>query len=417
MSSPIPREDGMDHTFNLLREGYLYILNRRRSFNSDCFETRILGKKVICMGGKEAAEVFYDPDNFVREGSAPNRLKQTLFGKKAVQTLDGESHRHRKEMFMSIMTPENLNRLKEMVKTEWENAARKWEQQERILFYEEIQEVMCRTACKWAGVPIAENEIKNLTNDLEAMFESPAALGPNHWKGRNARNHVEKWIQELVDKVRNEQIQLPGNNALYRFSWQRDLEGNLLDPVTVSVEVINILRPIVAISIFINFTVLALHHYPEERKKIVSDNDGKYAHMFIQEVRRFYPFFPFIAAKVRKDFNWKNYTFKENTLAFLDVYGTNHDPEEWENPDLFYPQRFAEWKGSPFGFIPQGGGEYAMGHRCAGEWVTIEVMKESLDFLINGMEYDLPEQDLSYSLVSIPSIPHSKIIMENIKKR
>lgn len=54
----MPREEGIDHTLSLMREGYMYILNRRHSFNSDIFETRLFGKKAICMGGKEAAEVF-----------------------------------------------------------------------------------------------------------------------------------------------------------------------------------------------------------------------------------------------------------------------------------------------------------------------------------------------------------------------
>ncbi len=49
----------------------------------------------------------------------------------------------------------------------------------------------------------------------------------------------------------------------------------------------------------------------------------------------------------------------------LDIYGTNHDPKIWDNPDLFNPSRFKNWKGSPFNFIPQGGGDYWLGHRCA----------------------------------------------------
>lgn len=101
----------------------------------------------------------------------------------------------------------------------------------------------------------------------------------------------------------------------------------------------------------------------------------------------------------------------------LDLYGTNHDPEIWDNPDEFSPDRFAEWEGSPFSFIPQGGGDYFMGHRCAGEWVTIEVMKVSLDYLANRMNYEVPDQDLSFSMVSIPSIPHSKVVIKNVKRR
>ncbi|MFC4401640.1 cytochrome P450 [Gracilibacillus xinjiangensis] len=415
MSNTIPREEGMDNTLSLLREGYKYILNRRRSFDSNVFETRLLGKKAICLGGKEAAELFYDSEKFKRESAAPNRVVQTLMGKKAIQTLDGEMHKYRKEMFMSLMSSDNVERLKKIVKEQWVASAERWEQKNQIILYEEVQQILCIAACRWAGVQVQEDELKVLANDLEALYESPAALGPDHWRGRNARNRVEKLVQELVGMVRDGEIQPSEHTALYKFTWQRNLDGELLDTETVAVEVINILRPIVAISVYINFTVLALHHYPEERKKLAAD-DGKYAHMFIQEVRRYYPFFPFVAARVKQDFIWKDYKFEENTLTFLDLYGTNHDPEVWENPDLFNPQRFEDWEGSPFGFIPQGGGEYGMGHRCAGEWVTIEVMKESLDYLMNGIDYDMPNQDLMYSMTSIPSIPHSKVIIQNIKR-
>lgn len=416
MSKTIPREEGIDHTFSMLREGYMYILNRRQGFNSDIFETRLFGKKVICMGGKEAAEVFYDPEKFKREGSAPRRLIQTLFGKNAVQTLDGEIHNHRKAMFMSLMSPGKIEQLKKIVRDQWNSATGEWEQKKQIIFYEEVQKILCRSACEWAGILISKGEIKNLTNDLRAMYESPAALGPNHWQGRVARIRIEKWIQDLVHKVRDRQIHPSENTALHKFSWERDLNGELLDPKAVSVEVINIIRPIVAISIYINFLLLALHHFPEERTKLIEKGEP-YAAMFIQEVRRYYPFFPFLVARVRKNFMWKDYMFKKNTLTFLDLYGTNHDPNLWDNPNIFHPERFTDLNESLFSLIPQGGGEYLKGHRCAGEKITIEVMHESLNFLLNRIDYNVPEQDLSYSLVKIPSIPKSKIILENIKKK
>ncbi|GAB6499027.1 MULTISPECIES: cytochrome P450 [Bacillaceae] len=415
-TNQMPREEGIDHSLTLMREGYMYILNRRKSFNSNIFETRLLGKKAICMVGNEAAEVFYDSEKFKRKDAAPNRAVQTLFGKNGVQGLDGQDHRHRKEMFMSIMSPEGPQSLTDITKKQWKTALHKWEQMDEVILYEEVKEVLCRIACQWAGVPLEEDDVKEMTKDLAAMFESPAAVGPNHWLGRNARNKVENWIGELVDKVRNGEVNPPEDTALHRFAWHRDLKGNLLATDTASVEVINILRPIVAIAIFINFIALAVHHYPEEREKLKS-GDEKYAQMFVQEVRRFYPFFPFVVALVKKDFTWNGYKFEEGTLTLLDLYGTNHDPEIWKNPDMFSPDRFAKWEGSPFSFIPQGGGDYFMGHRCAGEWVTIEVMKVSLDYLANRMEYEVPNQDLSYSMVSMPSIPHSKVVLKNVKRK
>lgn len=415
MTNSVPKEEGLDHSLSLLREGYLYILNRRQSFQSDIFETRLLGKKAICMGGTEAAAVFYDNSKFKREGVAPNRVAETLFGKKGVQTLDGDAHKHRKQMFMSLMSRERLQKLNEIHAKQWENALDKWQQMEEIELYEETLEIMCRTACEWAGVPVEEEEIKKLADDLRAMFESATAVGPSHWAGRHARNRVEKWIGELIDQVRDGKLNPEEDTALHAFSWHRDLEGILLESKVAAVEVINILRPIVAISVYINFSALAVHHYPKEREKLKS-GEGKMAQMFVQEVRRFYPFFPFAAAEVKEEFTWKDYTFEKGTLTLLDLYGTNHDPAIWENPEIFNPSRFENWDDSPFSFIPQGGGDYYLGHRCAGEWVTIEIMKVSLDFLVNRMTYDVPEQDLSYSKVSMPSLPNSKVIIKDVQQ-
>ena len=417
MTSPnsIPREEGIDHSMSLLREGYMYIRNRRNSFSSDIFETRLLGQKAICMGGKEAAEIFYDADKFYRNGVAPKRVQKTLFGVDGVQTLDEEAHTHRKKMFMSLMTPEKLDDLKQLTKKHWNLTTSKWEQMEKVVLYEESKEILCRTACEWAGVPLIEEEVKERAEQLGTLFESPTAIGPEHWKGRHSRKKVEEWIMEMVERVREGKMTPNEGTALHTISLHRDIEGNLLEADVAAVEVVNILRPIVAISIYINFTTLAVLHHPEEKGKVKS-SDEHYAQMFVQEVRRYYPFFPLVAAKVKKDFTWNGFLFEKDTLTLLDLYGTNHDPTLWDNPEIFNPNRFAKWKGSPFSFIPQGGGDYVMGHRCAGEFVTIEVMKVSLDYLVNHLEFNMPDQDLSYSLVSMPSIPHSKIVLTNVRR-
>lgn len=47
----LPQDKGLDHTISFLKEGYLYITNRRECFNSDMFITRLLGdKEVVCIG-------------------------------------------------------------------------------------------------------------------------------------------------------------------------------------------------------------------------------------------------------------------------------------------------------------------------------------------------------------------------------
>ena len=110
----IPRDKNLDSTLALFLDPYEFISKRCRHYDSDIFETRLLLQKTICMTGPEAAELFYQPDRFVRQDATPGRIQKTLFGQGGVQGLDDEAHRHRKHMFMSLMTPESIDNLKEL---------------------------------------------------------------------------------------------------------------------------------------------------------------------------------------------------------------------------------------------------------------------------------------------------------------
>ena len=109
-----PRDKSFDSTLALIRDPYEFIAKRCRRYGSDLFQTRLMLRKTICMTGPEAAELFYDEERFVRRGATPGRIQKTLFGRGGVQGLDDEAHRHRKQMFMALMTPERIGDLGEL---------------------------------------------------------------------------------------------------------------------------------------------------------------------------------------------------------------------------------------------------------------------------------------------------------------
>ena len=411
--SQIPQERSIDSTIALVLDGYEFISKRCQRYQSDLFQTRLLFKKTICFRGEEAAKVFYDRDRFIRKKAAPKRLQKTLFGQGGVQGMDGDAHRHRKQMFMSLMTDESIQRLADLTREQWLIYAQKWSQMDRVVLFDEAREVFCRASCIWTGVPLSESEVKLRTKDLGAMIDASGAIGFKHWQGRRSRTRTEKWIENIIE-VRNHQLETP-DTALYAIANHRDLDGELLDKHTAAVELINIIRPTVAIARYVVFAALALHEHPECREKLQAD-DEQYCEWFVQEVRRFYPFFPFAAAIVRQDFDWQEYHFERGTKVLLDLYGTNHDSRIWSNPDTFSPERFREWDGSKFNFIPQGGGDYYINHRCPGEWITIELMKVALKFLTQ-LRYDLPQQDLSISLSTMPTAPKSRFVISNVDRQ
>lgn len=411
----IPKEMCLDHTFKLLCEGYLFIPNRIRKYKTELFETRLMGKKVVCMSGKKAAELFYDQNLFTRKNVIPKRIQESLFGKNAIQTLVGAAHMHRKLLFMSLLEPDKIEEIVSISNRLWESSAKQMEKKSQVVLYDEASKIFFQTACRWAGVPLQKEELKQKAKDMCAMVDAFGAVGPRHWKGRCARNRAEGWAQEIIYEVRSGRLTAKYNSPLYRIAWHKELNGNLLDSKVAAVELINILRPITAIATYVTFAALALHTYPHLKSNGQQKNEA-YREMFAQEVRRFYPFGPFLGAKVKKCFRWHGHFFQKDDLVFLDIYGTNHDPEIWDNPLSFIPERFENRNENPFDFIPQGGGDCKTGTRCPGERLTLELMKQSLDFLMNKIEYKVPLQDVSYSLRRIPTLPRSKIILTNVRR-
>lgn len=414
----IPIDHGIDNTVKFLLEGYQYISNRHRRFNSNMFETRLLGgQKAVCLSGDEAASIFYDNEKFLRQGAAPKRVLKTLFGEDGLQTLDNETHTNHKKLFMSLMTSESISDMAQIIKRQFNQMIDQWEEMKQVHLYEEANKLLTKLVCEWAGVPLWASELEERTKDLNALFEAGGAVGLRHWQGRVARNKTEKWAGRLIDEVRNGKLDVPHDKALYKMAWHREVNGKLMEIEIAAVELVNILRPTVAVSVYIVFCALALHNYPLEKEKLKSSTNDEDYQMFVQEVRRFYPFFPAAVARVRQDFLWKGHDFRQGTLVLLDLYGTNHHPDLWERPNEFHPERFKDWKGSPFDFIPQGGGDYYVNHRCPGEWLTIEIMKVCLDMMVNHMEYDVPPQNLDFSMRRMPSLPKSRFIMTNVRRK
>lgn len=407
----IPADKGLDHTFQLLTEGYCFLHNRFDKYNSEIIETTLLGKKMICMVGRDAVELFYDSSRFTRIGAIPKRVQKTLFGENGIQTMEGKQHSALKHLFLSMMTEEGLQYIHKLTVEQWNAQASKWNKGERIILFDEAEEVLCRVACIWAGVPLKECEVSKRAYDLGALIDALGGVGPRYQEGRKARKRTEDWIKNILSEFRNGQFKSVGK-AIEKIATYKDANGKLLDLQSAAVELINVLRPIVAVARFVVFSALALHDHPEYEDKLSNATDSE-LEMFAQEVRRYYPFAPFLGAKARTDFEWKGYSFHEGDTVLIDLYGTNHDPTIWQSPNEFKPERFIDEKIDLYNFVPQGGGDPARGHRCPGEGLTLSIMKATLSFLVNDLDYVVvKDQDLSINFVRMPTLPASRMVLE-----
>ena len=407
----IPHTETFDSTLAFVQNGYEFISSRCRQLDSDIFRTRIMLRPVYCVTGADAAQMFYEPGRFTRVGAMPPTTLSLLQDHGSVLTLDDEEHARRKEMFMALMGPSRLAEMVELFEAEWSRRLAQWRQRGRIRLQDEVEEVLCASVCRWAGIELDERRTHLLTLELRAMIEGAGSVGPRNWNANLLRQRTEHWARELIRKARQQADHWP-HTPLQVIARHTGPRGHIPDIRTAAVELLNLLRPVVAVGRYIAYIAHALHRRPDLTARMRA-GDQELAAVFVQEVRRYYPFFPVVGGIAREDFSWREYRFSRGDWLLLDLHGTNHDPRLWSHPDQFHPEQFATWNVSPFTFVPQGGGRFSSGHRCAGEWLTIELLKSALRMLL-GMDYRVPPQDLRIPLSRMPAGIRSRFIVEQV---
>lgn len=357
----------MDLAWRLWRDGYRGIPQERarrkgKYAGGDVFAARLLGRRAVVVRGPEGARSFYDESLVKRRGAIPPPLAALLFGSGAIHGLDDEQHQERKRLFLDLLTEERIAPLVEDATELLRRRARSWRGEVEV--FDELVETYGTAALWWAGITVSTGNARTIAHRLAWIVDgfgfSPAAYG-RAWACRVWAN---RWAASLVADVREGRLTAPEDSPLAA------LAATSLPAGVAGVELLNLLRPTVAVAWPGTFAALALAEHPQWRSRL-GDQAGREA--FAHEVRRRYPFVPALAARVRRRGTVLDCPVRKGDLLVLDVDGTDHDPARWPDPQEFRPDRFAGVEPDPYGFIPQGGGE-PTGHRCPGEPLTVQLL-------------------------------------------
>lgn len=399
-----------------LDEGYLLLSKLREEAGTPVVKARLLNKEVIAVYGKDAAKKFYDPRNFKREGAMPKLVLKTLFGEGGVQTLDGKSHEKRKTIFMDLMTPkrmEDYHRILDRTLTK-----RMDQEHGEFQLFDVAKDVLFRSICEWSGIDLtqmSQTEIDRLAEYQISMISSAVTNPKTHVKGIENRKKSEKWAQSLIEEARTHPVAGKEEVALYAFASATDDEGELLPIDVAAVELLNVIRPTVALTVWIALMGHALFSRPDIYQRLHAEFD-QLQDSFIQEMRRYYPFFPMLPAFAIQDVEIDGYLIPKDSWVVLDLYGTNHDERTIETPEVFRISRYLGKEkhisyDEEYEMIAQGGGKFEAMHRCAGEWITLHALRVFSDQLVNKYQFTVPEQDWEIPLNQFPTFPKSKAVL------
>jgi fatty-acid peroxygenase len=406
-----------DGSIALMAEGYLYGRHRFERAGTDVFDTRLMLRPATVVYGADAAQMFYDGERFGRERAMPTSVMHLLQDEGSVQSLTGESHRRRKSLFVELlMDDEAIGDLQSVYRNEWARAVRSWTGE--VVLHDELTMILTRAALRWVGVTPSTVDVERLRAELIAMIDNAGSFGPASWLARGRRRSAERWAREVVAAERREAARLhrtgrkdsppdARQTPVRRLATALGDDGELLPVDVAAVELLNVLRPTVAVARFIVFGAHAMNRWPGWRRRLrTGAAPERDALLLTHEVRRCYPFFPVVGGRALRGFEWRDRSFEEGDWVLLDLFATNHDERIWGDSTVFRPDRFRDWDGDPFTLVPQGAGDAATGHRCPGERATVALMQTAVLELAR-LDYYLPEQDLSIALTHFPALPKS----------
>uniref|UniRef100_A0ACD5UGZ9 Uncharacterized protein n=1 Tax=Avena sativa TaxID=4498 RepID=A0ACD5UGZ9_AVESA len=115
-----------------------------------------------------------------------------------------------------------------------------------------------------------------------------------------------------------------------------------------------------------------------------------YMRMVVKEVLRLHQPAPLIPRMAREDCKIMGYDMPKGTTIFINVFAASRDPNCWENPEEFVPERFennnVDYIGTHYQFTPFGAGR----RQCPGMLFGTSTLEIALTNLLYHFDWVLP---------------------------
>ncbi|MFI8696622.1 cytochrome P450 [Dietzia maris] len=410
----------IDQTAEFLRSGYLFASRVRRAAGVDSHSDapvriRLLGRPALLVRGEAGVRFFYDSDVFRRAGAMPAFVRGPLFGAGAVHGLDGDAHRIRKNALADLAYDDDrVARFAAVIAEELEEMLATVGRRDWASVYDQTTVTFGRAAFRWADLPVTPREADRRARQMSRLLDTFGRPATNAiaWL---ERARLDRWAIGLVRFARGGDGRVDPDSVLGRIADLRDEHGQRVDDHTAAVELQNLTRPTVAVARFAAFAAIALVEHPDWARRIreATDAHGGLVNVpeavaFAQEVRRTYPFVPMLPAVATVDTQFQGCPVNRGQRVFLDLLGTNTDPNHWEDPGTFDPARFldvadAEQLGA---FVPQGGTGVRTSHRCPGEKIAVTALSAAIAALSRpGVKISDDVEDLTFPWTTMLTRP------------
>ncbi|KAJ0805094.1 putative (S)-limonene 6-monooxygenase [Helianthus annuus] len=117
-----------------------------------------------------------------------------------------------------------------------------------------------------------------------------------------------------------------------------------------------------------------------------------YLKAVIKETLRLYPIAPLLGPRESRERCVLNgFEIPKKTLVYVNAWAVGRDPQFWDRPEVFEPERFmgssVDYKGTDFELIPFGSGRRV----CPGMSLGVATVEVALSILVYSFDWEMPE--------------------------
>ena len=360
----------------------------------------------------EVKQVFTAPADVLHPGSGA-RVLQPVVGSYSVILLDGAPHMQQRKLMLPAFHGERIERLTALVEEVTERDVAGWPADEPVHLHQRLQrltlEIILRAVFGLEPGP----RMEALRDRLGAMLkfgEKPISLlPPTNPDGVPAKvlervgpfasfvrlqRDADELIFELIDERRRQDVER--DDVLAMLLAARHEDGSPMSQQELRDELLTLLvagHETTASTLAWGFDQLVGH--PEVVARLREENDA-YLTATVQEVLRHRPVLPNVAPRlVVQPIEVGGVRYPEGVCLVANAYLIHHDPEIYEEPYSFRPERFLEQPPGTYTWIPFGGGR----RRCLGASFALLEMKVVLREVLRqrdlepiGEKFALPQR-------------------------
>ena len=325
------------------------------------FQIPIVGFQPYVVFGPEANRkvLVTERDKLLWRNSDP----VTDLLRRGVLITDGEEHDHYRDLMDAPLHPSRLPAYTQMMLDQTDRVSSSWRDGEVVDMLVEgrkialliiIQTLFSRDA--WDDLPHIWTPI---LKTIQYISPGPWILWrrmprPGYRKHLNA---MDDYLYSIIRERRENKAGLPD-------LLQHLIDAGLSDDIVRDQILTMLIAGHDTSTALLAWTFALLGQHPEVHARVVEEVGNREKHILLDQVikesLRLYPPIHIGNRRVAKEMKFKEGSIPAGERMFYSIYLTHRDPEIWENPDQFCPERYTRGrKTPPYSYVPFGGGPRA----------------------------------------------------------